>query len=187
MYEKMEKSASDIQGNVEKMIAIGKMSYTDDETGKKAQESDKENLIKDIKAFVSDFNLVHEELTDIGGVANLAFKKTLDSIVSTNANDLKEIGITVSKSGELSVDEKALERADYDKVKALFAKDGSFADKISAKMETIESSAASSLNTLSKLYGTTSTYNKYGTSNLYNSGYYNYSSYNYNNNSSWYF
>ncbi|MDE6619895.1 MAG: hypothetical protein K2K74_05270 [Lachnospiraceae bacterium] len=191
MYEKMEKSANSIQANVEAMLKIGKMSYTDDETGKQAQENDKNNLIKDIKDFVSDFNEVYSDLADIGGVANTAFKKTLNSIVSANKNALKEIGITVSNSGELTIDEKTLTDADFDKVKELFAKEGSFADKISTKMESIESAAANSLTTLSKLYGATSTYNKYGTSNSYfngyNSGYSYYNYGNYGNNSGWYF
>ncbi len=188
MYESMEKSANEIQSSVKKMLAIDNMSYTDDEAGKKAQENDKKNLLKGIKDFVSDFNAVHNGLVDIGGVANLAFKRTLDSIVSTNTSELKEIGITVLKSGELSLDETALEKADFDKVKALFTKDGGFAEKISVKMGTIENAAASSLNTLNKLYGATSTYNKYGTSNSYlNSGYNNYNYKNYGSNSSWYF
>lgn len=188
MYEKMEKAASDVQNNVDKMLAIGKMTYTEDESGKKAQEKDKEKLVKDIKSFVSDFNLVRSELTDIAGASNLAFKKTLDSVVSANTDELKEIGITVSKSGELSIDDKTLENAGFDKIKALFAKDGSFAEKISVKMETIENAAASSLNTLNKLYGATSTYNKYGTSNSYfNSGYSNYNYGNYGSSSGWYF
>ncbi len=194
MYEKMEKSANSIQDNVEAMLKIGKMTYTDDETGKQAQENDKNNLIKDIKNFVSDFNEVYSDLADIGGVANTAFKKTLDSIVSANKTALKEIGITVSNSGELTIDEKTLTDADFDKVKELFAKEGSFADKVGAKMESIENAAANSLTTLSKLYGATSTYNKYGTSNSYFNGYntYNtgYSYYNYGNygsNSGWYF
>lgn len=188
MYESVEKAANNIQGSVKKMLAIGKMTYTDDEAGKKAQENDKENLFKNIKEFVSDFNTVRDELSDIGGVANLALRKTLDSIVSTYTSDLKDIGITVLKSGEISLDEKALEKADLDKVKALFTGDGGFAEKISVKMETIENAAASSLNTLNKLYGATSTYNKYGTSNSYlNSGYNNYNYNNYGNNSSWYF
>lgn len=191
MYEKMEKSANSIQANVEAMLKIGKMSYTDDETGKQAQENDKNNLIKDIKDFVSDFNEVYSDLADIGGVANTAFKKTLNSIVSANKNALKEIGITVSNSGELTIDEKTLTDADFDKVKELFAKEGSFADKISTKMESIESAAANSLTTLSKLYGATSTYNKYGTSNSYfngyNSGYSYYNYGNYGSNSGWYF
>lgn len=188
MYEKVEKAADDIQGSVKKMLAIGKMTYTDDEAGKKAQENDKENLFNNIKEFVSDFNTVRDELTDIGGVANLALRKTLDSIVSTYTSDLKDIGITVLKSGEISLDEKALEKADFDKVKALFTGDGGFAEKISVKMETIEKAAADSVNTLNKLYGATSTYNRYGTSNSYlNSGYNNYNYNNYGNNSSWYF
>lgn len=194
MYEKMEKSANSIQDNVEAMLKIGKMTYTDDETGKQAQENDKNNLIKDIKNFVSDFNEVYSDLADIGGVANTAFKKTLDSIVSANKTALKEIGITVSNSGELTIDEKTLTGADFDKVKELFAKEGSFADKVGAKMESIESAAANSLTTLSKLYGATSTYNKYGTSNSYynnynnyNSGYNYYKYGNYGSNSGWYF
>lgn len=193
MYEQMEKSANSVQDSVEKMLKIGKMTYTDDETGKKAQENDKENLIKNIKDFVTEYNEVYNNLCDIGGASNLAFKKTLDSVVSTNKKALEEIGITVSKSGELSIDEKTLESADFDKIKEVFAKEGGFSDKICGKMETIENAASNSLTTLSKLYGATSTYNKYGASNSYfngysNSGYYNNYNYsNYGSNSGWYF
>lgn len=193
-YERIEKYASSIQTNVGNMLKIGKMTYTDDETGKKAQENDQNNLNKYIKNFVVDYNEVYNDLADLGGAANAAFKKSLDSIISTNKTALQQIGITVSGSGELTIDEKTLESADFDKVKAVFAKEGSFADKISAKMENIESSSAASLTSLSKLYGATSTYNKYGTSNSYFNGYDNYSKgysyYNYGNygsNSGWYF
>lgn len=196
MYEQMEKSANSVQDSVEKMLKIGKKTYTDDETGKKAQENDKENLIKNIKDFVTEYNEVYNNLCDIGGASNLAFKKTLNSVVSTNKKALEEIGITVSKSGELSIDEKTLEGADFDKIKEVFAKEGGFSDKVCGKMETIENAASNSLTTLSKLYGATSTYNKFGTSNSYfngysNSGYYNnykYGNYgNYGSNSGWYF
>ncbi|MDE7184952.1 MAG: hypothetical protein K2O40_10890 [Lachnospiraceae bacterium] len=189
MYEKIEKSAYNIQVNVEKMLKIGKMSYTEDEAGKAAQESDKQNLMKGIEDFVSDFNEVYNDLCDIGGVSNLAYKKTLDSIVSANEGALKAIGITVSKSGELVIDQKTLENADLEKVKEVFAKEGGFAEKISKKMVNIEDGAANSLSTLSKLYGATSTYNKYGTSNSYfnNNGYYNFNYGNYGSNRGWYF
>lgn len=194
MYEKVEKSANSIQSNFKSMLKIGKLTYTEDEAGKKAQENNKNNLINDIRDFVSDYNEVYSDLTDIGGAANLAFKRTLNSIVSANKTALKEIGITVSNSGELTIDEKTLQNADFDKVKALFAKEGGFAEKISTKMESIESAAVNSLTTLSKLYGATSTYNKFGTSNSYFNGYNNYSngysyynSGNYGSNSGWYF
>ncbi|MDE5824178.1 MAG: hypothetical protein K2H91_05780, partial [Lachnospiraceae bacterium] len=170
-YEQVEKSANSIQANVKNMLKLGKSTYTEDETGKKAQENDKNNLIKYIKNFVSDYNDVYNDLGDLGGAANTAFKKNLDSILSTNKTALKEIGIAISNSGELTIDEKTLENADFDKVKALFAKEGGFADKVSTKMESIESAAVNSLTTLSKLYGATSTYNKYGTSNSYFNGY----------------
>ncbi len=130
---------------------------------------------------------------DIGGAANLAFKKTLDSVVSTNKKALEGIGITVSKSGELSIDEKTLEGTDFEKIKEVFAKEGGFSDKVCGKMETIENAASNSLTTFSKLYGATSTYNKYGTSNSYfngysSSGYYNNYNYGkYGSNSGWYF
>jgi len=194
MYEKVEKAADSIQTNIANMLKIGNMTYTEDEAGKKTQENDKNVLIRDIRSFVSDYNEVHSDLAEIGGAANTAFKKNLNSITSANKTALEEIGITVSNSGELAIDEKTLEDADFDKVKALFAKEGGFADKVGAKMENIENAAVNSLTTLSKLYGATSTYNKYGTSNSYFNGYNNYSDgysyYNYGNygsNSGWYF
>lgn len=179
MYEKMEKSASEIQSNVKNMLTIGKMSYTDDEAGKKAHENDRESLLSGIKSFITDYNLVHSALNDISGTVNLAFRRMLDSTISTEKTALGEIGISVAKNGELSVDEKALSGADEEKIKALFAKEDSFADKISTKMKAIESSATSSLTALNKLYGSTSTYNKYGTGNSYYNG-------SYYHNSSWY-
>lgn len=193
-YEEMEKSANSVQTYVKSMLKVGQMTYTDDEAGKKAQENDRNNLIKNIKNFVAEYNDTYNNLSYLGGAANTAFKKTLDKIVSADKEALKEIGITVSNSGELSIDEKVLESADFTKVKELFAKENGFADQVGAKMENIESAAANSLTTLSKLYGATSTYNKYGTSNSYFNGYNNYSSgysyYNYGNygsNSGWSF
>ena len=183
MYEKMEKSASEIQSNVKNMLTIGKMSYTDDEAGKKAHENDRESLISGIKSFITDYNLVHSALDDISGTVTLAFKKMLESVVESDETALGEIGISVSKNGELSVDDKALSEADEEKIKALFAKEDCFADKISTKMETIESSASNSLTALNKLYGSTSTYNQYGIGNsYYNGSYYN----SYGNSRSWY-
>lgn len=194
MYERMEKSANNVQANVEKMLKLDGMTYTDDETGKKAQENDKNNLIKYIKDFVTDYNEVYGDLTDIGGTTNKSIKKSFDSIISTNKTALEELGITVSKSGELTIDEKKLTDADFDKLKALFTKDGGFADKISSKMELVENTASTSLTALNKLYGATSTYNKYGTSNSYfnglnnyGGGYPNYNYGNYGSNSGWYF
>lgn len=194
MYEKMEKASNNIQGNVEKMLKLDGMTYTDDETGKKAQENDKNNLLKYIRDFVSDYNEVYRDLSDIGGTTNSSFKKSLDGVVSANKTVLEEMGITVSKSGELTIDEKKLTSVDFDKLKELFTKDGGFADKIGSKMEIIERSASTSLTTLNKLYGATSTYNKYGTSNSYfnglnsyGSGYSNYNYGNYGSNSGWYF
>lgn len=180
MYEKMEKSASEIQSNVRNMLTIGKMSYTDDETGKKAQENDRESLISGIKSFITDYNLVHSALNDISGTVNLAFRRTLDSTISTEKNALGEIGISISKDGALFVDDKALSEADEEKIKALFAKEDCFADKISTRMKAIESSASNSLTALNKLYGSTSTYNQYGIGNSYYNG-------SYYNSSSWYY
>ena len=180
MYEKMEKSASEIQSDVKNMLTIGKMSYTDDETGKKAHENDRESLISGIKSFITDYNLVHSALDDISGMVNLAFRRTLDSTISTEKTALGEIGISISKDGVLSVDDKALSEADEEKIKTLFDKEDCFADKISTKMKAIESSASNSLTALNKLYGSTSTYNQYGVGNsCYNGSYYN--------SSSWYY
>ena len=80
MYERMEKSANNVQANVEKMLKLDGMTYTDDETGKKAQENDKNNLIKYIKDFVTDYNEVYGDLTDIGGTTNKSIKKSFDKI-----------------------------------------------------------------------------------------------------------
>jgi hypothetical protein len=173
MYEKVESTADDIQSLVTKMIKIGDMDYTDDEEGEEAKESAKSSLVTYIKDFVSDYNTVHDALEDLSGSANLAYLKSLESIATSYKNALKEVGITVANSGEISVDATTLKSADEDKVYALFEKSSSFADKISDKMESLEKYASSTVTTLNKLYGTTSTYSSTGTSSYYNSSYYN--------------
>jgi hypothetical protein len=141
--------------------------YTDDETGKEASENAKSSLVSYIKDFVADYNSVHDALNDLSGSSNLAFKKSLESIVTSNKNSLSAVGITVDKSGDLSVDETTLKAADDESIKSLFQTKNGFADKISGKMETIEDSASSTVNTLNYLYGTTSTYSSSGYSNYY--------------------
>jgi hypothetical protein len=178
MYEKVESTASEVQSLVTKMTKIGNMEYTNDETGEESKESAKTSFVKYIENFVTDYNTVRDALSDLSGSSNLAFKKSLESITTSNKSALKAIGVTVANSGDLSVDEDTLENADEDAVKALFATKNSYASKISSKMETIESTASSTVTTLNKLYGTTSTYSS--------SGYSYYNSYG-TSSSSWYF
>jgi hypothetical protein len=167
-YETVESKASDIQSLVTKMINMVDMEYTDDETGETAKENAQSNLVSYIEDFVSDYNTVHDTLYDLSGSSNLAFKKALESIVTSNKSALSDVGITVDKSGDLSVDKETLKAADSDSIKTLFQTKNGFAGKISSKMETIEDTASKTVNTLNYLYGTTSTYSSLGYSNYYN-------------------
>lgn len=50
MYEKVEKAADDIQGSVKKMLAIGKMTYTDDEAGKRRRRMIRKTFSKTLRS-----------------------------------------------------------------------------------------------------------------------------------------
>jgi hypothetical protein len=159
------------------MEKLSEMTYTDDETGEESKENADKSLIKYVKSFVSEYNTVHSALGSLTGSSNTAYLKTLNNLAKSGTSSLNGIGITVSSTGELSYDEDKLEAVGSDKINEVFVNSNSFGQKISEKMETIESTSSTTLTTLNKLYGANSTYSKYGTSSSYGTS----------SNSSWYF
>lgn len=170
MYGQVEKYSNALTKNVDNMLAIGAKA---DPTQK-----DQAEMVSEIKEFVSNYNLVYDALGDLSGASNEAYQKSIAKITSDYSGKLEEIGITVSKENKLVVDTKALEAADFEKLKAVFGTKDSYGAKIGEKFEVIEQSAASSLNVMDKLFGA-STYDSKGNYSNYGS-YSGYNNYGYN-------
>ncbi|MCR4896574.1 MAG: hypothetical protein K5891_07345 [Lachnospiraceae bacterium] len=120
---------------------------------KKLSDAGKENLfnskdtydpdaaLKAVKAFVSGYN---ETLDAVGETTNANVRRSADSMIRMTGimtKSLGSIGVTVEKSGKLSVNEDVFKNADFDKVKNVLGTNGSFARIIGSSAQRLESTA----------------------------------------------
>ena len=99
------------------------MKENKEQTGK---TDNKEKVISQIKSVVKNFNTVMEKMNDIGYTVNTLYRKQLSQYVTQSKTDLKNLGITETKDGTLSIDEKVLDGADLSKIQDVFGKKNSF-------------------------------------------------------------
>ena len=129
----------------------------------------KDNLLKEIKSFVEDYNTMTSAMSATGGTMNNLFLNQIKSYATQNKSALKDIGIVQKTNGTLSINQKTFKAADTDALKKVFNRKECFASKVSAKSEKAETNAANTLSSLKK--STSSNYDKNGyLSNLTNSG-----------------
>lgn len=162
LYENMEKAAKALQTDVKNL-----QNNSTDTNDENTQESIKKKILEQIDEFVEDYNSLYKSLEQAGGTTNSMFQKQLKSSFTTNQKDLAAIGITMDAKGTLSVDSKTLEAADVDKLQKIFCDKDSYAAEVSGKCETIKSCANSTIKVLNRMYGTQTTYNRYGTNGYY--------------------
>ena len=168
LYEDVEKYAKALQTDVKNLAKYKETGSTADES-KTTQDTttQQKEMVSYIKEFVTDYNELYSSLGDIGGTTNIMFQKQLRTFTTASEADLKAVGITMDAKGKLSIDTKTLEAAGVDKLQKVFAQSDSYASKVSEKCENIESCAKTTLKVLDRMYGTQSTYSKYGTNSYY--------------------
>ena len=115
---------------------------------------------------VKQYNIIYNNLDDLGGTVNTLYVSQLKSLLGNSAATLEKAGVVVNKDGTLSITDKTLESADLSTLKEVFCKSGGITEKLMNKCEKIESNASSTISVINRMYGT-STYNKYGTSSSY--------------------
>lgn len=168
LYEKVEKSANAVTNSIKNMLEIAKKTEITDK--------DKQKMISEVKDFVANYNNVHSASNEAAGGSDPYFEVQVGKVTTEYKAGLEKIGITISKSGELTVDSKKLEAADFEDIKSVFCKEEGYGTEISERFSAIQESAASTVNLLDRLYGT-STYNKYGNTSYYGGNYGSYGDY----------
>lgn len=159
LYEKVEKSSEDLSTNIDKMLALGK------ET--ESEEADKDTMTAYINEFVSDYNTLYSSLNSLSDTLSSIFRDQLGRITDSYAKELEKIGITISDNGELTIDADVMKTAEYSDIKAVFGAADGYADELNGKLGIINKSASSSLESMDNLYGA-GTYDKYGNNSYYN-------------------
>lgn len=181
IYEELVRTTDGLQQHAAALLKIGNTEKQEDNKEEKKEETktltaeelqekdqeEKDNIILYVKKLVNTYNIIREDLGDIGSNANRVFQTQLKGLVKNYEKKLTEVGITMDKDGKLNVDDKALNKADTSKLKAIFCDKQGLSYDLKEKCETIEENASTSLRMINRMYGSSLNYNKYGTTNPY--------------------
>lgn len=137
------------------------------EDGTKTQAYDKEEIYKQVNAFVGDYNeaLTQAQKSETKGVQIVS--NSMMTATNANRNMLKQIGIAIDSNQKLQLDKDTFLKADMNTVKSLFQGSGSYGSSISSKASGIAGYAANEANK-SNTYQSTGAYsNNYTTGELF--------------------
>lgn len=149
-----------------------KITKKDEETGEETEieDYDWDAITKAVKSFVTNYNAVVSQAGDFDNKNILRNAVWMTGTTNTYEKLFAKVGISIGTGNKLELDENALKEADMGTLKSLFTGNGSLADKISQKANTLSNIAASAAvrangipytnkgsysDTLSKLYSST--------------------------------
>lgn len=159
MYSGMETAANRLKGHTEKFLETGEKSLFEQPDS----EAAKKESMKEIKAFVSDYNLMMGRLNQSADNVDKAYAKKMQSTVQEYSVVLRKLGITQSGSGILNLDEKKLKEAELSDMKRVFGDAEGFSKKVGELGTSISDWAKGQLTELKKdSYLTSVSYNRYG-------------------------
>jgi len=165
-YAAIKKAAAGLQTHAGKLLATGSdslfakampensSSVTDTELSQ-----NKDKVFKEIGSFIDDYNTMISNMNTAGGTLNNLYLKQIKGFAAVAQSAFNEIGVKQKSDGTLSVNQKAMKSADMEDLKKVFGSKDGFAAKVSAKSETAESNASS---TLVSLNSSNSSYDQYG-------------------------
>ena len=131
----------------------------------KARESGStEQIVSDIKGFVTQYNHMLDDLKESGSKADESILYQLNSMSRTSERELAETGVTRLADGTLAIDEKKLLAADVDTLEKVWGGNG-FPSKAAARAGTVEATAERNIEAEKS-----TTYNPFAQSNLFNYG-----------------
>ena len=122
-----------------------KITKKDEETGEEieVEDYDWDAITKAVKSFITNYNAVVTQAGDFDNKNILRNAVWMTGTTNTYEKLFERVGISIGKGNKLELDEDALKKADMSTIKSLFTGNGSFADKISQKANTLSNVAAS--------------------------------------------
>ena len=132
------------------------------------KDGDMEKVYNAVSKFVDDFNTVSEKGSKSDSKAVVRGSEGLVTLAKDYEDELKKMGITISKDNKLEIDKDTFMKADIDNVKDLFGGQDSFAYLTSVRAISIGNTAYSESNQ-SSLYTGNGSYSTLNTTELFNS------------------
>lgn len=178
LYEEVQKAADDMQKTAKALLELGAdktetTAQTDStaaettQNKEKTEEEQKKEIIAGVKDLVEQYNIIYNNLEELGGTVNTVFLSKLKQLVGNCEAELEKTGVSVNRDGTLLIATKTLESADLNTLKSVYCKDNGIVDKLTDRAEYIESNASSTIQVMNRMYGTQTSYNKYGASSAY--------------------
>lgn len=131
----------------------------------KARESGStEEIIENIKGFVTQYNHMIEDLKESGTKTDTSFLSQLNSMSRVGEREISQTGVTRLADGTLAIDENKLLAADVDTLEKAWGANG-FPAKAAARAGSVEAAAERNIEAEKS-----TTYNPFAKSNLYSSG-----------------
>lgn len=157
-YEKLEKSA----GALEKAASILASEDTDNIFAQARESGSTDNIKKQVKELISNYNDVMKSLGNSGSVLNSYYKQMMEELTSGNKTDLSNIGITTDKNGYLSLDESKFSSSDVDTLENILGSKNSYSTKVGFIAGRVANNAETNLASISNQYSASgNTYTSY--------------------------
>lgn len=147
-YEKLEKSADELEKSAEVFLAEGEKSIFD----KVKKDGNTEDLYKSVEALVKSYNNTMDNLKSASGTLNSYYRQMLKEAVTENEAALSEIGITLSKNGTLNLDKDKMKAAGVEAVEKALGTSSTFSEKAIFLAERISDNAGANAESLSNQY-----------------------------------
>lgn len=114
-YEKLEKTAEELEAQAKKM----------------AEGSEKDDLYAETEKLAKTYNSLLDAMSRHGGALNSFYRQNLKDIAVHDEELLRSVGISVQKDGTLEVDKDKLSAASLEELKKAVGADSDFAAKLS--------------------------------------------------------
>jgi hypothetical protein len=130
-------------------------------SAKDEDKKDNEDLLSDVKSFVSSYNSTLSGTKDLNSYTILQTEVWATERMSASEGLLNKVGITIKDDNSLELDEDTFKSADRNDIKALFSGSGSLAYQIAQKASTMTNQSANQIavNSGKTLYTSYGTYN----------------------------
>lgn len=175
-FEEMQKNANDLQKKISSLFDVCKK--LGEEQEKKVEENaveKKNQIVQDVKKeivscakeIVNEYQELMENLENANTNTCTVFGNHLKTLMKSYEKELKQAGISVNRKGTLTIDEKEALNASDSAIQSVFGKSTGVFGQLKEKCGSIENNAATTIQVLNRMYGTSSIYSKYGINTAY--------------------
>lgn len=143
-----------------------KVSKTD-EDGNRTYDYDRDAILKNLKAYIEDYNSLIENTGEMEDESSLKTGVRLVKQAQVYEGALAKIGIEIKSDNQLELDEEAFAKADMTDIKSLFTGGVSYAKNMQTKFFQLYSQASNNIKSVNGLYSSQGT--KISLANMFDS------------------